>query len=120
MSLFLRLDSGLAQPPLSQGVPAGTSFKLTVSDVLAWSISETWVELRKVMPLWANQGTRHQKHDIIWQQTVIECRDDLENLEKSDLEQYLEDDARVASPTRTTDQSNGPSYAKMGRGEWSS
>jgi hypothetical protein len=32
---------------------------ITVRDVLIWSISETWSDLKKSMPLWAVQGHRH-------------------------------------------------------------
>jgi hypothetical protein len=32
---------------------------ITVRNVLIWSISETWSDLKKSMPLWAVQGHQH-------------------------------------------------------------
>ena len=39
---------------------------IKVADVLSWSIGETWQELRKLMPLWATQGLRHQHQQLLW------------------------------------------------------
>ncbi|PGH26547.1 hypothetical protein AJ80_01861 [Polytolypa hystricis UAMH7299] len=36
------------------------------SDILKWSISETWKHTRKSAPLRATQGLRYQKHAIAW------------------------------------------------------
>lgn len=35
---------------------------ITVIDVLCWSISETWLDLSRSMPLWAVQGHRYEVH----------------------------------------------------------
>lgn len=35
---------------------------IEVADVLAWTISETWADLRRSMPLWATQGRRFEDH----------------------------------------------------------
>ena len=35
---------------------------IDVTDVLCWSIDETWQDLRRSMPLWAVQGQRFEKH----------------------------------------------------------
>ncbi|KAK0715939.1 hypothetical protein B0H67DRAFT_645624 [Lasiosphaeris hirsuta] len=40
---------------------------LTVADVIAWAISETWDEAVRSVPLWAAQGTRHIGQEAIWQ-----------------------------------------------------
>jgi hypothetical protein len=40
--------------------------KMQVADVLAWSISETWHEARRLMPLWAAQGLLHQRQQVLW------------------------------------------------------
>jgi len=34
---------------------------INISDVLAWSISETWADLRRSVPLWVSQGKRHER-----------------------------------------------------------
>lgn len=35
---------------------------IQVRDVLCWSISECWADLRRSMPLWAVQGNRYESH----------------------------------------------------------
>ncbi|KAF1930947.1 uncharacterized protein M421DRAFT_57599 [Didymella exigua CBS 183.55] len=35
---------------------------VTVTDVLCWSIGETWLDLSRSMPLWAVQGHRYKTH----------------------------------------------------------
>ncbi len=35
---------------------------IDVSDVLCWSIGETWYDLKRNMPLWAVQGERFERH----------------------------------------------------------
>ena len=35
---------------------------ITVDNVLCWSISETWQDLKRCMPLWAVQGQRFESH----------------------------------------------------------
>ncbi|KAI9803787.1 MAG: hypothetical protein M1825_001667 [Sarcosagium campestre] len=39
---------------------------LGVADVLKWSMSETCVNLKRCIPLWATQGVRHQRHRTYW------------------------------------------------------
>lgn len=36
--------------------------EIQVSDVLVWAITETWSDLRRSIPLWANQGRRYEEH----------------------------------------------------------
>jgi hypothetical protein len=42
------------------GKPSNVPIK--VSDVLCWSIGETWQDLKRSMPLWAVQGERFERH----------------------------------------------------------
>ena len=44
-----------------------TNGGIGVADVLLWSIDETWQELRRLAPLWATQGLRHQHHQHLWE-----------------------------------------------------
>ena len=37
---------------------------IEVADVLQWSISETCINTKKCIPLWATQGIRHQRRRI--------------------------------------------------------
>ncbi|KAK5994206.1 hypothetical protein PT974_07649 [Cladobotryum mycophilum] len=48
--------------------------ELTVSDVLLWSISETYADLRRNMPLWATQGARFERQSAIWAQGTGGCQ----------------------------------------------
>lgn len=43
---------------------------LELEDVLLWSISETFVEIRRAMPLWAVQGERFLKQEQLWNEIV--------------------------------------------------
>ncbi|KAH7010759.1 uncharacterized protein B0I36DRAFT_356384 [Microdochium trichocladiopsis] len=78
--------------------------KLCVSDVLAWSISETWRCARRNTALWANQRRRHESHSQLWAQ----ARGDkltgavMHGNQPSDLaftedlaEEFLEDEAQL-------------------------
>ncbi|UPX10701.1 uncharacterized protein EKO05_0001343 [Ascochyta rabiei] len=38
---------------------------ITVTDVLCWSIGETWLDLSRSMPLWAVQGHRYERHKYL-------------------------------------------------------
>ncbi|KAM7220102.1 hypothetical protein V8F06_004430 [Rhypophila decipiens] len=40
---------------------------LAVSDIIAWSVWETWNEEERSIPLWANQGLRHIRQETIWE-----------------------------------------------------
>lgn len=42
-------------------------FPLDVSDVLLWAISETWIDTRRSIPLWAVQGARFERQRELWQ-----------------------------------------------------
>ncbi|CAG9949486.1 unnamed protein product [Clonostachys rosea f. rosea IK726] len=39
---------------------------ITVLDVLAWSISETWEDIRRSFPIWATQGNTFARHQYHW------------------------------------------------------
>ncbi|KAI0480855.1 hypothetical protein GGR56DRAFT_688190 [Xylariaceae sp. FL0804] len=39
---------------------------ISVADILAWAVTETWQDLKRSMPLWAVQGRRHEHHREIW------------------------------------------------------
>ncbi|KAK6843834.1 hypothetical protein PG987_004694 [Apiospora arundinis] len=63
---------------------------ITVLDVLLWSISETWSDTYKSIPLWATQGLRHQRQEAIWaEMTKTGGRD----LSSGDIADYFEDEA---------------------------
>ncbi|KAH7176975.1 hypothetical protein EDB81DRAFT_898494, partial [Dactylonectria macrodidyma] len=64
---------------------------ITISDVLCWVISETWVDLRRAIPLWANQGLRFYEQKSIWD-GYRPAKDD-EKKEKW-ASRFLEDEAQ--------------------------
>ncbi|KAH8424367.1 uncharacterized protein LDX57_002118 [Aspergillus melleus] len=43
-----------------------SSSEIHVSDVLCWAVSETWIEIRRSIPLWAVQGRRFERQHKIW------------------------------------------------------
>ncbi|OQD78015.1 hypothetical protein PENANT_c098G01996 [Penicillium antarcticum] len=43
------------------------SSRITVSDVLLWAISETWIDSCYSIPLWAVQGIRFERQRELWQ-----------------------------------------------------
>ena len=42
---------------------------IEVADVLQWSISETYINTKKCIPLWATQGIRYQRRHIAWSES---------------------------------------------------
>ncbi|RYP92762.1 hypothetical protein DL770_001151 [Monosporascus sp. CRB-9-2] len=69
----------------------GTNMPLTVTSVLLWSISETWTDTEKSIPLWAMQGFRHQRQEAIWNSKI--AHKSKLTLESGDLRGYFEDEA---------------------------
>ncbi|KAH8723296.1 hypothetical protein GQ44DRAFT_728795 [Phaeosphaeriaceae sp. PMI808] len=71
---------------------------IEVSDVLCWSIGETWDDLKRSMPLWAVQGHRFESHKHILQGA---------NTTRDQAEAFLEDEAQTLEQRyapRTRDQ----------------
>ncbi|KAK5993505.1 hypothetical protein PT974_06937 [Cladobotryum mycophilum] len=65
--------------------------KITVSDVLYWTISETWRDLQRTVPLWLTQGVRFYEQDAFWKQSTDSSGSD----EKTEwAKQFLEDEAQ--------------------------
>jgi hypothetical protein len=58
---------------------------ITVYDVICWSISETWQDLRRSMPLWAFQGKRFEQHKHLLNGA---------NTTKGQAEAFLEDESQ--------------------------
>ncbi|KAG9202858.1 hypothetical protein G6514_003880 [Epicoccum nigrum] len=58
---------------------------LTVTNVLCWSICETWLDLSRSMPLWAVQGHRYETHKHILHSG---------NTTTTQAEAFLEDEAQ--------------------------
>jgi len=66
--------------------------KIKVADVLAWSVGETWQEFHRLIPLWAEQGRRHQRQQLLWERADTQFG---YNLNSTAAEQFLESEART-------------------------
>lgn len=64
---------------------------IRVADVLQWSINETFVDTRRSMPLWAAQGERFVKHDLLWRIASTQGRVELT---EASAEGFLEEEAQ--------------------------
>ncbi|KZL86418.1 hypothetical protein CI238_09692 [Colletotrichum incanum] len=65
---------------------------ISVADILEWTISETLLDLRRGIWLWANQGRRRMRHEMLWEK----ARDGgLTRLDSQQAENFLEDEART-------------------------
>ncbi|KAJ4354619.1 uncharacterized protein N0V89_006356 [Didymosphaeria variabile] len=60
--------------------------EITISDVLAWTIKETWGDLSRSIPLWASQGRRFETHKHLLRGTVTT---------REHAEQFLEEEAQT-------------------------
>lgn len=77
---------------------------ITVTNVLCWSIGETWLDLSRSMPLWAVQGHRYEtrKHLLQGVDTSL-----------SQAQQFLEDEAQsIRDRYAPTAQGTGHSMLK--------
>ncbi|KAK2057683.1 hypothetical protein LY76DRAFT_606052 [Colletotrichum caudatum] len=63
-----------------------------VQDVLKWAISETFIDLRRGIRLWAKQGRRHKRHKMLWMKAH---KDGSTQLDSQDAEEFLEDEAQT-------------------------
>lgn len=65
--------------------PGKHANNIQVSDVLQWTINETWAETRRSMPMWATQGRRFVGQSILWENAGTKLNEDV-------AEQFLEND----------------------------
>ncbi|KAI1100553.1 hypothetical protein F4804DRAFT_348467 [Jackrogersella minutella] len=68
------------------------SQEISVMDILAWAIGETWRDIHRSMALWANQGRRNEQHQRVWAEAKS---DNGIEFTKSLAEKYLEDEAQT-------------------------
>ncbi|KAI0468184.1 hypothetical protein F4859DRAFT_517375 [Xylaria cf. heliscus] len=71
-------------------IHSGDEHTISVSDILAWAITETWHDTEHSIPLWAAQGRRHERHKSLW----TECHEAGDVLTKELAENFLEDEAK--------------------------
>jgi hypothetical protein len=71
------------------GKPRGLG--VDVSDVLLWTMSETSVDIRRSMPLWALQGARFERQRAIW--ADVTSSEGI-RMSSQQAERFLEDEAQ--------------------------
>ncbi|KAK7426741.1 hypothetical protein QQZ08_006777 [Neonectria magnoliae] len=76
-----------------QREPCSASQSITVADVVCWTISETWADLRRTLPLWVVQGLRFYRQDGIWKDQSSYPLDD-NNARIGWARKFLEDEAQ--------------------------
>ncbi|KAB8071219.1 hypothetical protein BDV29DRAFT_159701 [Aspergillus leporis] len=64
---------------------------IEVSDVLRWAISETWLDLRRSIPLWAVQGERYTYQSKLWHEIG---QDDGSTMSVSQAQGFLEPESQ--------------------------
>lgn len=65
-----------------------------MSDVICWAIAETWIDLRRAVPLWVTQGLRFHQQDAVWRQyEATQCLD--QQSIKEWACRFLEDEAET-------------------------
>ncbi|KAK3116175.1 hypothetical protein LTR53_003724 [Teratosphaeriaceae sp. CCFEE 6253] len=70
--------------------PAGS--RIEVSDIIHWTISETWADMRRCMPLWATQGERFVRQNALWEHA--QDSNGRTSLTQQQAEAFLEDEAQ--------------------------
>lgn len=65
---------------------------IDVSDVLRWAVSETWMDTRRSMPLWATQGQRFERQCTLWNET---SQEDQLGMSASQAEKFLEPESQT-------------------------
>ena len=65
---------------------------IDVSDVLLWAVSETWMDTRHSMPLWATQGQRFEKQCALWKEAR---QSDQLDMSASHAEKFLEPESQT-------------------------
>jgi hypothetical protein len=64
---------------------------ISVSNVLSWAISETFIDVRRSMPLWAVQGKRFVEHGRLWGEINTECR----TMSSGFAESFMEEETQL-------------------------
>ncbi|TQN70504.1 hypothetical protein CSHISOI_04936, partial [Colletotrichum shisoi] len=66
---------------------------ITVAHILEWSISETFADLQRGIWLWANQGRRYQRHEVLWDEARVDAEET--ELGQTQAEEFLEEEAQT-------------------------
>ena len=84
---------------------------IDVSDVLSWAISETCIDIRRSMPLWAAQGQRFEHQSAIWAEARTEG-DIL--MPKGQADKFLENETQsLEDRYRPCSSTDGTSFVQV-------
>lgn len=92
------------------------SDEIQVSEILIWSISETFASLQRGIQLWATQGRRHEKHHSLWKKftggeralTADGAKGFLKDEAQTILQRYGPNTPNTQQNTRPTLEPGGP------------
>ncbi|PGH08675.1 hypothetical protein AJ79_05957 [Helicocarpus griseus UAMH5409] len=65
---------------------------IDVSDVLSWAVSETCIDMRRNIPLWAVQGQRYERQRALWAET--QTNGEIQ-MSCDQAERFLEDESQT-------------------------
>ncbi|KAK5744766.1 hypothetical protein LTR17_001842 [Elasticomyces elasticus] len=66
--------------------------RIDVADIIHWTVSETWIDMRRSMPLWAAQGVRFVRQNALWEKA--QGSDGRTSLSPQQAKGFLEDEAQ--------------------------
>ncbi|KAL4994276.1 hypothetical protein BDV10DRAFT_189152 [Aspergillus recurvatus] len=90
------------------GKPSG--YDISVSDVLRWAVSETWVDMQRSIPLWAIQGERFERQNNLWGKAR---RYGETQMSKTQAEEFLEQESQsLEQRYRPRLDDNAPPFIK--------
>ncbi|KAK5263156.1 hypothetical protein LTR96_011418 [Exophiala xenobiotica] len=69
----------------------GEGVCIDVPDILSWAIAETWIDIRRSMPLWVVQGRRFEHQRRLWDDARV---DGVLSVSKSHAESFLENESQ--------------------------
>ncbi|KAK5400772.1 hypothetical protein LTR06_011264 [Exophiala xenobiotica] len=89
----------------------GEGVCIDVSDILSWAVAETWIDIRRSMPLWAVQGRRFEHHRRLWDDARV---DGVLSVSKSHAENFLENESQsLAHRYRPQGVTHAPSSVEI-------
>lgn len=84
--------------------------EITISDILAWVMSETNVDLRRTIPIWATQGRCFVRQTKLWGEAQA---DDGLRMDQNLAEKFLEDEAKsIATRYRPVSSASGAAVSQ--------
>ncbi|KLJ08813.1 hypothetical protein EMPG_15752 [Blastomyces silverae] len=87
---------------------------IDVSDVLSWAVSETCIDMRRSIPLWAIQGQRYEHHRSLWAEAHTKGKI---KMSKAQAVRFLEEESQTLDARyRPTPKASGASAGPVSNG----